>query len=231
MNITKPNFDFDEFMKELDQTADHPPKPLFTGGEDPIALSYAVYHNWLARGYDRWADFTSVKPTDADYTLAEETRQYYRHRYLMRGLTGRELTPFQQDLHSIVEGGPVLDSHSGLLYKLPYLYQEDIKLDEIYRSTVNNPDIRSEHLGTTTLTPLQSVYVCRRTGDVRQYWWKNEHDIAVCWPVLESNGLRLLLDSIHRRDEPIKLVASLKHSISRNFHQHNYYVLTQGQLA
>lgn len=227
----KKQYDILDLVNDLDQVSDLPPKPIFTGNEDPVALSWAVYHNWCTRGYDRWADFTAVKPTDEDYGLAEDTRKYYRHRYLMRTLGGRELTPFQQELHNMIERGAVFETEKGMLYKLPYLYLEDKQTEDVYNETTNNPNIKSDVLTTMELSPITSVYVCRRTGDVRKYWWKTQDNIAVEWPVPENNVLRHLVDSIHGRGEPVKVIASPKHRISRDYRQHHYYQIVQVRLA
>ena len=72
--------------------------------------------------------------TDLDRQKAKNIREYYKNKLLMLTLRENNLTKFRKDLQNFLYSEPtkVLDSHCGIVYKLPYFYDYDMEVDGVF---------------------------------------------------------------------------------------------------
>ena len=176
--------------------------------DDPIALSWASYHVWTRTPARRWVSLNDVEAQEHDREQAWITRRYYRDRLTMLALKGKELTNFQSSLYGLVSGESVLMSDQvGMVMKLPYFYVEDITQDGIFRDSQAITDDRHRVHQTGVIRPTTSYLMSRRSNECYCYWFQDEQGHPVMWAVSTSNSLRSLVDSLHRRGQPIPVRA------------------------
>jgi hypothetical protein len=103
----------------------------------------------------------------------------------------------------------ITQSDLGILYRIPYFYQEDTAHDAIFADLPNYEIIRT--LGENieeTFVLMQQVPVMRKARDTVQYWLRAEKTIVPCMTVIDSkNMLKPLLDSVLNRG-PVQLRAN-----------------------
>lgn len=155
-----------------------PEKLTFT--QDPIALGCAVHRKWLAEpGHSRWQEFDFITPEPVDYEQAADIRKYYGDRILMQMLAGRgEPSSFRKKLYGLVSGSMQLDKKDiGLLYRLPYFYQEDLALDRVAEKT-QPAGARIDYRITDQFEVIERVLRSRNAGDYTQLWLKGTNSKA-----------------------------------------------------
>jgi hypothetical protein len=135
-------------------TVDQSPKASFS--DDPLALSCASYRLYKEQPQFRFTNIDLVKATQEDRNQAQAIRDYYTQRYTMQVLKGGQLTEYQQKTAQFLSGLHHLTTEElGLLYKLPYFYEEDQTYEEF-----------SKLYNTTKLSPLgnkrSNKFICFR---------------------------------------------------------------------
>jgi hypothetical protein len=68
----------------------------------------------------------------------------------------------------------------GLLYKLPYFYQEDCALEQVVATTVS-AEFQLPHLSQLTdytLTPVVEILKSRKGGESVEFVYRNQHNHA-----------------------------------------------------
>jgi len=181
--------------------------------DDPIALSCANYRLSQA-GYGQYHDFDMLKPEPEDRQQALNIRNYYRAKItwqlLARTQQQQPPTPFRQKLMGIIENTyQITQSDLGILYRIPYFYQEDTAHDAIFADLPRYEIIRTLGKGIEeTFVLTRQVSVMRRARDTVQYWLRAEKTIVPCMVVIDSkNMLKPLLDSVLSRG-PVRLEAN-----------------------
>ena len=93
--------------------------------------SYLIWKNNPQR---RWIPITEVgQVTSEARALAHEIRKYYLHRSTMQILKGHQPTEFQQKMIGfLADTRPLKVDELGILYRLPYFYQEDLALERVF---------------------------------------------------------------------------------------------------
>ena len=173
--------------------------------DDPIALSCANYRLGQT-GYGHYHDFDMLTAEPEDRQQAQNIRNYYRAKItwelLARTQQQQSPTPFRQKLMGIIENTyQITQNDLGILYRIPYFYQEDTEHDAIFTGLPKYEIIRT--LGKDieeTFVLMQQVAVMRRSRDTVQYWLRAEKTIVPCMTVIDSkNMLKPLLDSVLSR--------------------------------
>ena len=207
--------------------------PITFGSEDPLALSWASYHNWIKTG-SKYMPLEAVQPTDEDYSLAQQTRTYYRDRLTFKALKGIELTDFQHDLYKFLNASEFDTSQVGMLYKLPYFYLEDTTRQRIYDKTKSlspRPAHRVNLDHIATLTPIEEILVTRRAGDRYEYWFTDTNKHGVCITVMGNNNMRSLVKGIWNRHQPTTIRANW-HEVRNNHNRdYRYWMLTNMEIV
>ena len=171
----------DDFAKWLDELRVEAPKPKTTVFEqDPIALGCAAYRIWTENRTTRWMDFEHLTVEAEDREHADRIRKYYQERtshilidILKNGPTA--VSEFRKKLSLIVHNQmhEYTAQDRGILYKLPYFYNEDTALERLF--TTNAPaeyylslEDRRAHPEQFRLTLLDSVLVSRKHSETTQ---------------------------------------------------------------
>lgn len=171
--------------------------PVNFGGEDPLALSWAAYNNWIAVQGIRFTPLSDIEPRDEDYSLAEQTRSYYRDKLAIKALKGTPLTKFQNALYGMLTGSEFMSDQLGMLYKLPYFYIEDQARDRVYAKTHSLAKFRTQGSHRTcTLTPIEKILVSRRGAERYEYWFHDVNQHGVCIVVAANNPIRSFVDCV-----------------------------------
>jgi len=181
-----------------------PELPPVTFSDDPVALSIMSYLIWLKNPHRRWVNLEEVgTPTAEARAMAHDLRTYYTHRNTMKTLMGQPVTEFQHKMISfLMELRPLTTDEQGILYRLPYFWQEDLALDRIFESAI---DIGSEFPGgltvhmTAPLTPLREVLKSRKGGDFVQFWFVNSDGQRCLYDVGADNKLLSVFRSLFRQ--------------------------------
>lgn len=174
------------------------PAPPISFNDDPVALTCTVYRMWKSGG-SRWTDFDNVKPEEQDYTKAQELRRYYGGTMTFDALKGQGLrTSFRQKLYAIASNCHSYTKEDvGLLYRLPYLYEEDLCLDDLKEryKTVDHYTQPVEITGEFTLD--RTMLHSRRSGEHYHYWLYSQHQYYLYNVVVRhDNPLRSVLESL-----------------------------------
>jgi hypothetical protein len=135
--------------------------------------------------------------TDLDVQKASNIRDYYKNKLIMLTLRDYKLTKFRSDLNQFLYSDPtkVLESHTGLVYKLPYLYDYDQEVDEIFQSSYfrNNQDNSMTETMTRKLSFIKKVEKQRKHSHSIEYWFNDGlNKVMLDFPV--ANPLLHLLD-------------------------------------
>ncbi len=189
------------------------PAKIIQFEDDRIALSCASYRLGQA-GYGQYHDFDMLKSEPEDRQQALNIRNYYRAKITWQMLKNtnerRPVTEFRRKLMGIIENNyDITQSDLGILYRIPYFYQEDTEHDAIFADLPQYEIIRT--LGKNieeTFVLMQQVSVMRKARDTVQYWLRAEKTIVPCMAVIDSrNMLKPLLDSVLSRG-PVRLRAN-----------------------
>lgn len=179
--------------------------------DNPIAASFAGYRvaSIINTPYHLLTDNII---SDEDLVTANEAKEYYLGRYLLKRLSGRELTKYQTALCTMLQRDFVYEDELGILYQLPYFYNQDLESDKIPEICKSLP-----YPGYTsyvamdrkfTITPLVKVAAYQKQTKGYQYWFKDADDYAACLHVNYSNNLSPLMDFIFNKKEPITINAT-----------------------
>jgi hypothetical protein len=197
--------------------------------DDPVAMACAVHRSWKTHETPQFQELESalIEPEDRD--RAEAIRRYYGAKFVEMALRGRQPSEFRLKLAEVLDGRRQLaESEIGMLYRLPYFYDEDTETDWIYANTEservlvywNNLD---QLVMPLTLTPLRRVLRSQRSGDAVKYWFVTEHNYPAVISVAKSNPLNAMMDSLFELPQ-LKVQAQLKigtrrgHNVQDQFH-------------
>ena len=176
--------------------------------DDPVALSITSYLIWRNNPHRRWVPITEVgRVTTEAREMAHELRKYYLHRNTMKLLMGRPHTEFQLKMDQFLSDIRALKvDELGMLYRLPYFWQEDLALDQVFEGA---QEIDLNGIGTvgwasitthTQLFPVREVLKSRRSGDYVQFWFQDTDGHRCVYDVRADNKLITIFRSLFRRD-------------------------------
>ena len=202
--------DFESLMtdetKEAVKKAREVPDATFE--DDPVALSITSYLIWKNQPHRRWVPVTEVgRVTPEAREMAHELRKYFLHRSTMKVLSGQTPTEFQYKMNAFLSDiCPLKIDELGMLYRLPYFYQEDLALDQVFEGAqnieipTNGPwsDRMTIH---TPVTLVREVLKSRKSGDYIQFWFTNPDGQRLVYDVRSDNKLISVFRSLVRRDQ------------------------------
>lgn len=164
------------------------------------------------------------KITDEDYDLAEQIRKYYAEKIIFSKLRGERLTKYREDLGTFVTKSvdPVKcpEKMIGMVYKLPYFYEYDNKLRNVFETdykTLSNNHARGWE--EKTLTFIDKLDTHRKRSTVVEYWCKDEADNRVVLEMEKHNPVMSLWE--HALKNPIEIRANYE---SRRKDSLEYYI-------
>lgn len=136
--------------------------------------------------------------TDLDRKKADNIRKYYNEKLTVLTLQGRELTQFRKDLQKFLnsDNTKVLESLCGIVYKLPYFYDYDKSVDDIFKSMYfknTRPNDMSQPLR-RELMFVKKIENQRKHSNNYEYWFEDESLNKVMFSIAANNPLLELLD-------------------------------------
>jgi hypothetical protein len=173
---------------------------------DPLLISCTLYRmvqkakaedrftfqNWSLP--DRAAEIV-CRITDQDRVFAETLKSYYMSKLIMAKLRGDNLTKFKTDLMQYLNDSPdALTSHFvGMVYKLPYFYEYDMKLIEIFGGEHKDlGNARNRDREDITLTFIAKADNGQKRARHYEYWFKDDSDTRILLEVEKQNPVRNL---------------------------------------
>ena len=208
--------------------------------EDPLVLSCTLfrYANPNSKDYDptvRYLNLIShqrlvlAKTTDADRTLADDIRRYYRGKFVFLKLRGEQPTKFRKDLEKFVavDWDPsftITEKTVGMICKLPFFYEHDMGLiNDVFGSETHNIKKHVSIGDPVTLTFIKALDENQKGKTTFSYWFKDSHDNRFSIPVEKNNSL------IPTWEEFIKKPITLSgHYTSRSYDSLEFYKVARG---
>ena len=188
--------------------------------DDPIALSITSYLIWKSNPHRRWIPLNEVgQVTPEARVMAQDLRTYYLHRNTMKILQGHKPTEFQHKMNGLLADTRQLQQDElGLLYRLPYFWQEDLALDQVFEGaipvdtrTVKDHPIVLAVTTHATLTPICEILKSRRSGDMIQFWFSKATGERCVYTTRADNGMISVFRSLFKRPElQVKALALCK---------------------
>ena len=212
VNVIDDDDDFDILTpKVYNNAAGRKPEPVLAKfSDDPVALSIQSYLIWKSNPSRRWVPVDEVgRVTPEAREMAHELRKYFLHRNTMKVLQGQTPTEFQYKMNGLLTDiRPLQQDEQGLLYRLPYFWQEDLALDQVFEGATNidaKPD--SPHLPVfrhmTThvrLIPIREVLRSRKSGDFVQFWFADSDGERYVYAVRSDNSMISLFRSLFKQE-------------------------------
>lgn len=209
------DFDFRQDPRVLSNAAQRKPEPLpeplmAKFSDDPIALSIQSYLIWKSNPHRRWVRVDEVgRVTSEARQMAQELRTYFLHRNTMKVLQGRQPTDFQNKMNGLLNDiRPLQQDELGLLYRLPYFWQEDLALDQVFEgatdveATQAGPDLPViRHMTIhAQLVPIREVLRSRKSGDFVQFWFADSSGQRHVYAVRADNSMISVFRSLFKRE-------------------------------
>ena len=221
----------------LSNTAQRKPEPLLAKfSDDPVALSIQSYLIWKSHPGRRWVPVDEVgRVTPEARQMAQDLRTYFLHRNTMKVLQGQTPTEFQYKMNGLLNDiRPLPQDELGLLYRLPYFWQEDLALDQVFEGATNidvTPD--GPHLPVwrtvTTharLTPIREVLKSRKSGDFVQFWFSTHDGERCMYAVRADNALISLFRSLFKQESMQVKATAMLHRMPGSHIRTNYWKLS-----
>lgn len=161
----------------------------------------ASYRRWAIDGELRWQALDTVNITDDDRALAMAMKEHFRNKIFVDGLKGKIPSKFNTDLYELLlNKTTVKQKHIGMLYKLPYLYFEDLGRAALWKELGNYPDLSFNpvDLIEQKLVPIKTILRSRRNREVNEFWYVNEVGQPVCWISHTNSPVHSLVECISR---------------------------------
>jgi len=149
---------------------------------------------------------------EADYVLADTIKEHFGQKLLMLQLKAARLTSFREDLNSFLHNNwhdpagvfVYPDNFVNMVYKLPYLYDYDMKMREVfdtdYQDIVGPQNVK----GQKTLTHIKTIKPVRKHSNSIEYWFSDDRDNRVMIPVEKHNPLMSVFDSLIKNPIDVK---------------------------
>lgn len=207
------------------------PVPDAVFSDDPLALSVTSYLIWKSNPHRRWVSVSDVgRPSPEARDLAHEIRRYYLHRNTMKVLQGQTPTEFQYKMNGfLADIRPLKTDEQGLLYRIPYFYQEDLALDAIFEGA-DQPEMDGPTLygmtSHTILTPIQEVLRSRKSGDFVQFWFANSDGERCMYAVRADNSMISLFRSLFKRESMQVKATAMLHRMPGSHIRTSYWKLS-----
>lgn len=228
--MTTVNLD-EQFEKLLKWNKSVSPQPaLLVLKDDPVAMAMSSYRMWATAGV-RWAELENVTVTGDDRVQANDLRKYYAGQMTVDALKGSGLkTTFRRKLYAIATNcHEYTKDDIGLLYRLPYLYEEDLTLDQLMSEFVSvQSSMQQELRGVFSLH--KKMLHSRRSGDYYHYWLKQaESQYLYKLVVKATDPLKSLVESLLQ--QPREYTAFAYYKCMQGQRRFNYIHLGNMQLV
>ena len=237
VNVVEDDFDFRQDPKVYNNTSARKPEPVLARfSDDPIALSIQSYLIWKNNPHRRWVPVDEVgRVTTEARQMAQELRTYFLHRNTIKVLQGQQPTDFQNKMNGLLNDiRPLQQDEMGLLYRLPYFWQEDLALDQVFEGATNidaepaGPGLPIRRVVTThaRLTPIREVLKSRKSGDFVQFWFSNMDGQRYVYAVRADNALISVFRSLFKRESMQVKAHAMLHRMPGSHIRTSYWKLS-----
>lgn len=231
------DFDFRQDPRVYNNTSARKPEPLMAKfSDDPIALSIQSYLIWKNNPSRRWVPVDEVgRVTPEARQMAQELRTYFLHRNTIKVLQGQTPTEFQYKMNGLLNDlRPLPQDELGLLYRLPYFWQEDLALDQVFEGAahinVTPPGANLPEWRVVTtharLIPIREVLKSRKSGDFVQFWFKTNDGERCMYAVRADNSLISVFRSLFKRESMQVKATAMLHRMPGSHIRTNYWKLS-----
>jgi hypothetical protein len=235
--VDNDDFDFRQDPKVYNNGMMRKDPPLMARfSDDPVALSIQSYLIWKSNPSRRWVPVDEVgRVTPEARDMAHALRTYFLHRNTMKILQGQQPTEFQNKMMGLLADTRALQQDEmGLLYRLPYFYQEDLALDQVFEGAANidikpaGPHLPVWHTVTThaRLTPVCEVLKSRKSGDFVQFWFATHDGERCMYAVRADNGLISVFRSLFKRESMQVKATAMLHRLPGSHIRTSYWKLS-----
>ena len=208
----------------------------FSTNEDLITISCVLYRLMTTAGDEDNAPgrFLSLehdvkKLTESinseDRLLSQSIRRYYNGKLMTKRLRGETFSKFRQDLSNLLNVQAIdgkftyFKSYLGMSYKLPYFYDNDQSLVEVFGSEYFELAGKKEFKGVSTLSFIKKLDAFQKRNPKYEYWFSDENDDRVLLQVEKNNPLVSVFDN-YLLDKDIKVSGKF---VATNRDTLNYY--------
>ena len=153
--------------------------------------------------YRNWSLVENMKSivaaiTDQDRLFAETVRSYYRSKLLVAKLRNEHFSKFRTDLIKYLEESPtkITSEFIGMVYKLPYFYEYDMQLTEIFGSEYAEVKSSLQKKDKVTLEFIAVANNGRKRCLSHEYWFKDSKDNRILVEVARNNPMLNLWDQV-----------------------------------
>jgi hypothetical protein len=231
------DFDLQQDPRVLSNTAQRKPEPVLARfSDDPVALSIQSYLIWRNNPARRWVPVDEVgRVTPEARDMAHDLRKYFLHRNTMKVLQGQTPTEFQYKMNGLLTDiRPLQQDELGLLYRLPYFWQEDLALDQVFEGAahinVTPPGANPPEWRVVTthaqLIPIREVLKSRKSGDFVQFWFKTNDGERYMYAVRADNALISVFRSLFKRESMQVKATAMVHRMPGSHIRTNYWKLS-----
>ena len=235
--VVDDDVDLRQDPRVLSNTARHKPEPVLAKfSDDPIALSIQSYLIWKSNPSRRWVPVDEVgRVTPEARDMAHDLRKYFLHRNTIKVLQGQTPTEFQYKMNGLLTDiRPLQQDEMGLLYRLPYFWQEDLALDQVFEGatdinvTPDDPHLPVWRTVTThaRLTPIREVLKSRKSGDFVQFWFSTHDGERCMYAVRADNSLISVFRSLFKREFMQVKATAMLHRMPGSHIRTNYWKLS-----
>lgn len=180
--------------------------------DDPLALSCAVYRNWILNQTARFQELEYAVAEPEDRARAQQIRDYYTKKFAHAVLLGHELTKFRKAAADLLASHDQIlpDASLGMLYRLPGFYHEDTETDRVFEQITPGVaqhviDFRLRVAPTTPqrfeLTALTRIRHEAKPTERTRFWFRTKPGHALCITVANNNLLFPLMESVFNLDQ------------------------------
>lgn len=231
--VTSSNNLYQDLQDLLPWDAPKQPARPITFKEDPVALSCASYRLW-SMGGPRWSDINDAPIGEEDRITALELKKYYRDRLILDALKNNNngRSEFRNKLAKLVINElEYTDREIGMLYRLPYFYQEDLAVDRVVAQTQDAKEVFRGHRQMATYTLIEKVLRSRRSGEYYNYWLASDVDQAAYYVTIKTdNPMRLLFESVIK--QPVQVESLIYTKSYQGYHRNRcFYAMANFELV
>ena len=129
---------------------------------------------------------------------------------------------------------PLQHDELGLLYRLPYFWQEDLALDQVFEGATDidvtpaGPHLPAWRIVTThaRLTPVREVLKSRKSGDFVQFWFSTHDGERCMYAVRADNTLISLFRSLFKKEFMQVKATAMLHRLPGSHIRTSYWKLS-----
>lgn len=194
---------------------------------DALALSCCAWRLGQANNTEYGFQSEHVKENllPEDFEHAELVRKYYSKKIVWSQLNGKQVSPFRAELLAYLHNDPKVISESicGMIYRLPFFYQEDQVIDRLMSQADVSPlkvDLKFESK-TKSLKPMEITKRRSKRDKSNNYWFLDEDRRLCSITVAMPNPLEHLWLDLFDSSAIIKITGRYveKHREQNSFYQ------------